>query len=217
MKNKVLNRVKSRNQRQPHSPFRGRELKVMPQPPEFTSRPWFGLTVRIDDPATLLTVTQIVGAIRTQLGWPTTVDIALRIKSVKFWSPLVAFSAGPLTPLNVAFLDFIQEAAAASGQPAIVNRVLEQYTRYPDQVNRACIGYEYSLAHSSITLATTGVSNVDIARMTGLGVGSVCYVQCLFRSGTVSPAALAVDVSDDESVEILPRPRRSKYASSDRL
>jgi hypothetical protein len=110
---------------------------------------------------------------------------------IRVWGSLVGFdSAIPLAPLNVAFIDPIQEAVAASGAPTIVNRVLEQYTRYPDQFNRASVGYSYSLAHQSVTYASSATATVDILRLNGGGPNSVVYVNLLFRTGSIDPAAL---------------------------
>jgi len=172
------------------SSYRGHELKVPPQPPEFTSRPWWPLIVRIDSPATTVGLNSVLGSLRTQLGFPVDLSIAVRLQTIRVWSPLVSFSAGPITPLNVAFREFIQDTVTTSGTPANVGRVIEQYTRYPDQVNRACVGFCYSLAHQSITLMSGGTSDVDLLNLSGAGTGSVVYVKLLFRTGIVSPAAL---------------------------
>lgn len=181
--------------------LRGHEVKVLPQPPEFTSRPWFGLTVRIDAPGTLVTSSGILASLRTQLGWASDVPLSYRLHMIRVWGPVVSFdSNNPLQPLNVAFIDPIQEAASASGAPAIVNRVLEQYTRYPDQLNRACVGYCYSLAHQSVTYASSATAAVDVLRLNGTGPNSVVYVNLLFRTGTIDPAALPPTVAQPAEI-----------------
>lgn len=192
--------------------FRGHEVKVPPQPPEFTSRPWWPLVVRIDDPGTLVGVGSIIGSLRTQLGFAATVPIQIKLQTLRVWGPLVGFdSTGPLGPLNVAFMDFIQEASAGSGLPVIVNRTLEQYTRYPDQVNRACVGFSYSLAHQSISLASAVGNDVDIMRLTGVGPGAVAYVKLLWRSGVNNPFVPPVGYeSEDSEVEVISVRSRSR-------
>jgi len=172
--------------------YRGKELKILPQPPEFTSRPWFGLTVRIEDVSTTLGAALVVSSIRSQLGWPADVPLDIRLETIKIYGPLVSFSTGPLVALNVAFQDFIAENSLASGVITGQQRIIEQFTRYPDQVNRACVGFRYGIAHSSITLSSTTGNDVLLCNLTGAGAGSLAMVRVLFRTATISPASVAL-------------------------
>jgi len=148
------------------------------------------LTVRIEDLATTLGAALVVSSLRSQLGWPADVPIDFRVETIKIYGPLVSFSAGPLQALNVAFQDFIAENSLASGTITASSRIIEQYTRFPDQVNRACVGFHYGVAHSSITLSTTPGNDVTLCNLTGAGPGSLAMVRLLFRTATVNPASV---------------------------
>jgi hypothetical protein len=175
----------------------GREIRVLPQPPEFVSRPWFSLTVRIDGPGLVVGINSLSAALRTQLGWAADVPLAFRLQHVKVYGPLVPqASATPLQQINVAILDPIAENLVSSGAPFPTVRVIEQFTRYPDQVNRACIGFAYGLTHSLITLESgPSTSDVELLRSTGLGTGSLILYHVLFRTGSLNPANLPTNSS----------------------
>lgn len=182
---------KSKNNNSLMSHYRGMEMKIVPQPPEFVSRPWFSLTVRLESIGTTVGLNSIVTAINSQLGL-TTEPIAVRLQHVKVYAPLVAFGAGgPLTPLSVGVLDFIAENVATTS--VAPTRVIEQFTRYPDQVNRACVGFRYGVAHSSLTLqAAAGTADTNILTTIGAGPGSLALFHVLFRTGLGPPAAASV-------------------------
>jgi hypothetical protein len=103
---------------------------------------------------------------------------------VKVWGPIVSFSAGPLTPLSVAVHDPIGESANSS---VATTRILEQFTRYPDQAARASVGYEYPITQQSVALATIAGSTVNLLSMSGVGSGSLIYYSVLWRSGSPTP------------------------------
>jgi hypothetical protein len=172
--------------------------------------------VRIENPATSLGLLSLLANIRTQLGFAADVPLQVKLKSVRVWGPLVGFNAGPLLPLSVAIQDPYAENIVVSGNISFATRTLEQYTRYPDQVNRACIGYEYSLAHQSLALGgSTAAASGDVVllQISGAGPGAVVYYYVLFRSGVNAPSNLAgykepVEMdngssSDDDEIEIL--------------
>jgi hypothetical protein len=100
----------------------------------------------------------------------------------------------------VSFFDFISENN--SGTATLQTRVLEQYTRYPDQTRRASVGYEYPIAHQNLSLFTAVGINVLLASFLGAGPGSVIYVYLMFRSGSTipSPAAAIGPLVEDEPV-----------------
>jgi hypothetical protein len=181
--------------------LRGSELKPGPHPPEFTSRPWFNLVVRIEDIAGALQLNQILAALHSQLAFPETLPLYVRLRSIRVWGPLRGFnSTDALSPLSVSFFDFISENNF--GTTTLQNRVLEQYTRYPDQTRRASVGYEYPIAHQNLSLWTTTGVNILLASLLGAGPGSVMYVYLMFRSGSTIPSpAAAIDppVEDEPS------------------
>jgi len=200
-------------------------MKILPQPPEFVSRPWFAITVRVDNVGTTLGLVQLLASLRTQLGWPADVPLGVRLQHIKVFGPLVSFASGPLVPINVAFQDFIAENIALSGAVVPSLRILEQFTRYPDQMNRGCVGYAYGYSHSSLTLAaTTAGSDLVLVNATGLGSGSLAMVHLLFRSGTIAPAALIGSVSqnaersdsEDSEIEVLSAPQAQSLTKTTR-
>jgi hypothetical protein len=164
----------------------GCKLKPAAHPPEFTSRPWYELTVRMDNAAASVTAVQVATSIANQL-FGAVQPIFFRLQSVKVWGPLPSFTAGPLQQISVAILDPLAQNITLPTQ-----RVLEQYTRYPDQVQRASIGYKYPIAQSDLVI--TGGDNALLSA-TGLGPGSVIYWRVLWRSGAVTPAADPSSVS----------------------
>lgn len=205
--------------------FRGRELRIPPMPTEFTSRPWWPLVVRLENSGTSLGLASLGANLRTQLGFAADVPVAFKLKSVRVWGPLVSFvGTGPLAPLSVAILDPFGQNAQNSGTATTATRVLEQFTRYPDQVNRACIGYEYSIAQQNLALSLQGIpvgSDLSLLQLTGAGAGTVIYFYVLWRSGTVSPSAFEeLDdgseepiVSDDDSDVVVIRERTVRRQS----
>lgn len=186
----------------------GGELKPAAHPPEFTSRPWFSLTVRVQDVPTIFTVDLLLTALLSQLGFSalTPANLAVRIRSVRIWAPLVGFSSTtPLQPLTVAIADFIRPNDSGT---AATERTLEQYTRYPDQVQRASVGYRYGETHSSIALTSTTIA-ARLLTCVGAGAGSVAYFEVLFRPNvpTVGLDGLRLDDPSDSEVELLDEPR----------
>jgi hypothetical protein len=167
--------------------MRGNELKVPPQPPPITTRPWFNLTVRIDNIGISLNSRDVINAINTQLGFQIADGaIGFQLQRIKIWGPLVPFqSPAPLTPISVTFVDFI---GVTNTSTTLNNaRVLEQYTRYPDQTRRASVGYSYPIAHQDITLVSnSATNNTNILQTKGLGSGSVAYVYLKWRSTLLS-------------------------------
>jgi hypothetical protein len=185
-----------------HADLRGCELRIMPQPPEFVSRPWFPLTVRIDSIGTSVGVDQLAANLRTQLGWDPGVPVTLRLQHIKVYGPLVSFTSGPLAPLNVGYRDFIAEQSTIGGTVDVSPRVLEQFTRYPDQTNRACVGYKYGITHSSLALSGGAAAGSDtvLLNVTGAGPGSLVLVHLLFRSGQINPAQPSNDDSSSFAI-----------------
>lgn len=179
--------------------MRGNELKVPPQPPPITTRPWFNLVVRIDNIGTSLSSRDIINAINTQLGFSIADGaIGFQLQKIKVWGPLVPFtSTTALLPISVTFVDFIGVNITST----TVNnaRVLEQYTRYPDQTRRASVGYQYPIAHQEITLVSNSTTNTtNVLQTKGLGEGSVVYVYLKWRSTLLSFPTQANGTNDFE-------------------
>lgn len=171
-------------------------------PPIFCSRPWYELIVRIENVSSTFTLLELRNAIQTQLAL-NTAPLYIRLRSVRVWGPLVHEGDAILGPLSVAILDPIAENTVSTTPQ---NRVLEQYTRYPDQVRRACIGFEYPAAHQCVSLyATSSVVNVSLLTMAGVGPGSIIYYHVWWRSGEVVPG---VDVRKN-----VRKVRRVRYPS----
>jgi len=171
--------------------FAGQRLNISSVPPEFTSRPWFPLVVRMEGPGTSVQLSNLVDSLRTQLGLDGAQPVALRLTSVKVYGPLVGFNASSvLQPVDVGIHDFMQ----MYGNSSATNRMLEQYTRYPDQVRRACIGYRYPDAHRCFTLAlATPPTQTILLSTTGLGSGTLILWYLHFRTGTNIPTRLEDD------------------------
>lgn len=198
--------------------FRGKELRIPPQPTEFTSRPWWPLVVRIESPGTSFGLNSLLANLRSQLGFGSDVPVQVKLKSVRCWGALAVPSVANLTFTSVAILDPFAENSFNSATAIPESRVLEQYTRYPDQVNRACIGYEYSIAHQSLSLGislTGAAAEVNLLNLIGMGAGSVVYYYVLWRSGNLTPSNLKAlasvdsDGSSDSEIEVVP-PRKSR-------
>lgn len=163
----------------------GQELKPGSYPSEFTSRPWYPLVVRIENPGLIVTANDIGAAIATQLfgaNPPSTDSLPLqaRLTSVRFWGNLPVLSGtNPLPPVTLQIYDTI----AAIATP----RILQQFTRYSDAVKRAAVGYQYPLAQSSVVLTVRGPNALTspILQMSGTGTSSVVYLNVLWRSGSI--------------------------------
>lgn len=179
---------KSKVKRKTPKTDHGHKLKVKPHPPEFTSRPWFPLVVRCENLGTSFSANGLALNLLSQLDLPSVTPIFLRLQSVKIWGALVPFGSGPLKPLTVGFLDFIAENTSSGANTVVAeNRILEQYTSYPDLVNRASLGYHYSAAHSNLVLNNNNSYDTPLMALDGVGDGSVAYYYVLWRTGRVTP------------------------------
>jgi len=156
----------------------GARIKVPNHPPEFTSRPWFPLIVRIPDVSTI-THGSLRTNLLTQLGFgAATNTLCVRIKSIRVWGPIPVTPA----PLNCIFYDTFVDVSVSP-----TDSILEQITDFPDAVNRARVGYQYSDAQynrSNVLLAT---STLPFVSTSGAGPGSVAYVQLLWRVFSTTP------------------------------
>jgi hypothetical protein len=174
------------NRRGPH-PKSGAAVKFqpMPHPPDFMSRPWYALVVRIDNVGTQLTTQNLATALGDQLS--VTVQggfLNIRLLSIRAWGALLPMnSTNTLAPLIMVVNDLF------TGLSSSTTRILEQITSYPDQVSRACVGYKYDRAHQDLSLfmTTTTTGNTNIAQFSGMGANSVVYLQVLWRCSVNAP------------------------------
>lgn len=170
-----------------HKLLRGHEIRVTSMPPEFTSRPWFNITVAITSlPSSPLSSTQLFASLAAQLGIASVQEIArleLRLYTVKVWGPLVA-AGSILQPLIVTIMDPLAPSTSFAGQ-----RTLEEYTRYPDQVNRASIGYRYPIAQSDLVIQQP--NPVTLLQYNGSGTGGLAIFTISFRFDVFVGAASA--------------------------
>jgi hypothetical protein len=174
------------NRRGPH-PKSGAAVKFqpMPHPPDFMSRPWYALVVRINNVGTSLTSQGLATALNEQLSITVTGGfLNIRLLSIRAWGAIVPMnSTSALSPLVMVVNDLFN--AVTSG----TTRILEQITSYPDQVSRACVGYKYDRAHQdlSIFMTTSGADITNIAQFSGMGAHSVVYVHLLWRCSINAP------------------------------
>lgn len=154
----------------------GRKMLIAPQPPEITSRPWYHLVVRMPNQSSTVTFANIRTALISQLGLEAAQSIHFKLESVRVWAALNAAVGTVLDPLIVNIYDPIITGSGTT-------RVLEQFTRYPDAVNRACIGFEYPTAQRCTVI--DGLSTAGLLIASGLGDHSIIYVSLLWRSGNV--------------------------------
>lgn len=165
----------------PKVELRGHKIKVSPHPPEFVPVPWFNLTLRMTG-VTDITSSTLINQLKQQLRLPpldTNVVLDARVINIRGWGPLVPMnSATVLSPLRVAFWCLIPN----SGGTGISNfGIQEEVYDFPDQVRRACVGYEYPLAQQQIVLnqnITTPILHIT----DGAGAGNVFYIRLLWRT-----------------------------------
>jgi len=167
---------------------RGVRFQVSPHPPNFMSRPWFSLTVRIQSPATTVTLANIAAAITAQLGLAVT-ELSIRVRSVRLWGPI------PVTPnpLFMIVYDLFNELVGS----AAVNGVLEQITDYADGVNRAQVAYRFSAVQQQHSLLAAPTAAVLFTSQIGAGSGSVMYIDLLWRVFSTTPT-VAFDSCDGD-------------------
>jgi hypothetical protein len=166
--------------------LRMRKLVVDPHPNEFTFRPWFPLTLRIEPTGLNITLGEVQAALSTQLGTASAFSsFWVRFQEVRCWGSLRAMNAGTsLQPIVIQPNDLFSGFSFASGQ----EDVLESYSDYPDQVSRARIGYSYSFAQQQVSVFLNQGSTLVLLRTTGMATGSIILIRLLWRSGVQTPA-----------------------------
>ena len=136
------------------------------------------MTVRQEAPTAVVTFGDLVSATYIQLAMlPTNATgLSIRIHKVRVWGALPVLSTSKSEPVIVQVMDWINPNLTFP-------TILEEFTRFPDVVNRACIAYRYPLAHRNITIPSgpTGSSTV-LLRTRGLGPSAVIYWDVQWRS-----------------------------------
>jgi len=167
---------------------RGDRIRVPSHPPEFMSRPWYNLVLRIEDPGTTLSLAAIRSALLTQLGFgASTTSASIRLNSVRAWGPVPV----PPNPVVMIVYDpFIDDSLSAN------NSILEQITDYPDGVNRACVGYRYSTASFQRSIITSTATTKNMFAFSGMPTGSIVYLDILWRVYNSTPSTLVDDLTD---------------------
>jgi len=154
----------------------GHRLRVNSHPPEFTSRPWFPLMVRVAATATITPPT-IVAAINSQLGFSAPIEIEFRLRSVRFWGDFPSIASTPgIGETRLIVYDPIYHVTNLS-------RALTVLTGFPDQVNRVALGFKYPNTQSNYVIE--GVSVYNLFTTANAGSTGVLYVELLWRGNTV--------------------------------
>jgi hypothetical protein len=197
-----MRKIKNKSRKSNRSTDGGHKWSIPPQPPQITFVPWYNLTLRIDNPPSLTTTATIQAALANQLN--VTFDNSfcfIRLQRVRLWGQLL--NDATLPPVNVIIYDPIQTSAQSASIGLV--RILEQYIDFPDQVNRARIGYIYPKAQreASLRLANTNPSQLIFA--SGMGTGSVMYINLQWRSFNGSVSLSSDSLQDLELGESLER------------
>jgi hypothetical protein len=173
------NHVKAKNQTQLTTRhLLGHRLRVPHVPPEFTAVPWYPLTVRIQNPPATLTLLNLRENIQSQLGFTSTYIVDVRLQYVQLWGALV-------TPTGTSFLNpvtlTVWDPFSSLGDG---RSTLEVLTDYPDQVNRAAVGYQYSFAQRQVSIRLS--TSAQLYSMQGVGAGAIMYVRLFWRSPNIN-------------------------------
>jgi hypothetical protein len=138
--------------------MRGRVFKVPTHPPEFTSIPWFQVTVRNVTVISPFGLGDVLRSLRNQLHLTDNQGVSIRIESCRVWGPLTDFSSA-LSPLRCRFYSIGETSTASQFAPEYA--VLEDVIDYPDQVRRASCGFEWPIAQQSLSLSTSSSSGTS--------------------------------------------------------
>jgi hypothetical protein len=171
--------------------FLGHKIRVPHTPPEFTPVPWYPLTVRIANPPAQITYTVLRSSIQSQLGFTSSYVLDVRLQRVMLWGALVTPNGTSfLNPVTLAVLDPIRIAGA---------EVLEVLTDYPNQVSRACVGYQYSIAQRNVTIRLD--VGTTLYRCEGVGPGAIMYVRLFWRSPNIAVQSIPEQQQEYEFVD----------------
>lgn len=178
-----------------HHVENGHKLKVPSLPPQFISIPWHEVIVRSQAAVSSFNVFSIITLLRSQLHLTSNQAIDIRIRNARIWGPLVAFNSGPLGPLRVRF-HTLTPTLSPNTVPAPFYALLEDMIDYPDQTNRARLGFEWPLSQQSLSLSTIAtVNGPPIIEITeGNTDGLLVYFRVWWRPTTgLSLESLSID------------------------
>lgn len=160
----------------------GKAFKVSTHPPQFVSIPWNQVTVRSLASASSFNPFSIIVLLRDQLHLSANQGVDIRLRNVRIWAPLVAFSGGPLSSLRVRLHSLVPNLVASSITDPTYP-LLRDIIDYPDQTRRASIGFEWPIPQQSISLSTVATaSGPPIIEITeGNGNGLLVYFRVWWR------------------------------------
>lgn len=175
--------IKKALKRERHLIENGRVFKVPTHPPEFTAIPWNQCTVRSQVSAPLYDHFAVITLLRSQLHLTSNQGISYRLHSARVWGGLVAFNAGPLSPMRVRFYSLNESSANPTFSAEFAT--LEDVVDYPDQTRRAAVGFEWPLAQQSLAFSTVITrATPPILEITEGSSGSVVYFRLWWRPTT---------------------------------
>jgi hypothetical protein len=171
-------------------------LQLPSHPTEVNLTPWNSLTVVIlgtsldgTGATKKLAVKTIETAARSQIFGavsPPTVTSVLscRFKSVRVWGP----SPTKDTPLRVTFCDVFDDNVVGGNQGGVLQRCVN----YADAVNRARVGFRYSVAQQNYAVVTVFTNEQPVAYISAGNPADldsvVVYVDLLWRFSNFSDA-----------------------------
>jgi len=161
----------------------GAKLHVPERPPQVTRRPWYPLIVQVTGVVHNLQVFDLNAALVTQLQLPSGFLADFLIKKIRVYASLVKSNTNILEPLMVSIYEIISEKAP---EPIPTLRTLATLESFPDQTNRAAVGYVYPLAQASTVFNADGSEDFRIARIDNGGITDppLILVDVLWRSNS---------------------------------
>lgn len=205
-------RPNKKNNKHKHNKYeltfhKGHKIKVPNHPTDFYSKPWFPLTLRVQNPTGFVGKDQLYNSIASQLKGVSFVGSVLniRVMSVRVWGPIPTTN----TPLVLRVFDVFDEVLVTGASDQMI---LEEITDYADQVNRARVGYVFSSAQQQKSLIIGAGNDDKFIALGGAGANSIMYVSLLWRPYNVDVPALSrlLSVGSDSSMEVVSRSRRSR-------
>lgn len=152
--------------------------------------------MRIANPPALLTTVLLQVSIASQLNISFEQSVLfVRLQKVRVYG---ALSTGLLQQTNVIIYDPLQAAAPSS--VIGTSRILEQYIDFPDQVNRARIGYIYPKAQREVSLTLANTNGTALLFSSNLGNTAVVYFDIQWR--TFNSSVAIVDEPSLQDLEL---------------
>jgi hypothetical protein len=158
-------------------------LNIPSLPPSFDAQPWFPLCLRVTNVPPTFTIGALRSALASQLQLAVAPEIDVRFRDIRFWARLNSSASTALQPCTMRVFDPLTVATIASPALASTAAVIQ---RFPDQVNRASIGYRYTPAQSqvAIPMPASRISTIPIAAFVGGGDDAVIYFNLWWRTNS---------------------------------